>query len=184
MPTCPVSDVQRVNTRSAGLTLIELLVVIAIVAILSAIAMPSFVGTTQKYRAIGEINSFSVDLQFARSEALRRGVSIVMCASLDGATCSGKNNWEKGWITGTDPAAGAIIVLRKQPVLAGTDTLRPSGGTTAVLFNRDGFAGGLANGKLETFVAKPVSGSSSAVQCVSISSVGRQQKLTYGGACQ
>lgn len=169
----PLRTVTYVLRRHSGLTLIELLVVIAIVAILSAIAVPSFMSTTQKYRTTSEANSFFVDLQFARSEAIRRGEPIVICASINGTSCSNTTNWQGGWITGTDPAAGAITVLRKQAAFSSTDKLTSTVGS--VLFNRDGFTSGLGATNV-VFQVQTSSGAAAATQCVSLSSVGRQKK--------
>jgi len=170
MPRYPTPYAAR---RQSGLTLIELLVVISIVAILSAIAVPSFVSTTQKYRTTSEANSFFVDLQFARSEAIRRGENIVICASTNGTSCSGTTSWQGGWITGTDPAAGAITVLRKQAAFSGTDKLTSS--VSSVLFNRDGFTSGLGATSV-VFQVQTSTAVAAATQCVSLSSVGRQKK--------
>jgi type IV fimbrial biogenesis protein FimT len=181
MPICSIPDMKR---RSGGVTLIELLVVIAIVAILSAIAVPSFVSTTQKYRITSEMNSFYVDLQYARSEAARRGVQVAICASTNGSSCSGNAaSWNMGWIIGTDPADGAMTIFRKQAAWPGSDTMSSS--VSAVLFTRDGFTAALPT-SMVTFVATTMPANTNAIQCVSVNSVGRQQKLSYtaSGPCK
>lgn len=181
MPLCPTTYATR---REGGLTLIELLVVISIVAILSAVALPSFVTTTQKYRMVSEMNSFYVDLQYARSEAIRRGVQVAMCVSTNGSSCSSTASWTAGWIIGTDPADGAMTIFRKQAAWPTTDTMTLDYNVSSVLFTRDGFTAGLPNPTV-TFQAgtKPVN--TNAIQCVTINSAGRQQKLTYGnGTCK
>lgn len=67
---------EQVMRRNIGLTLIELLTVIAIVAILSAIAAPSFSGLIAKKRVEGALTELITDLQFARSEAVQRNTNV------------------------------------------------------------------------------------------------------------
>jgi type IV fimbrial biogenesis protein FimT len=178
MPRHPTPYAAR---RQSGLTLIELLVVISIVAILSAIAIPSFVSTTQKYRLVSEMNSFYVDLQYARSEAIRRGVQVAICASTNGTSCSGSTSWNKGWIIGTDPADGTMTIFRKQAAWPTSDAMTPS--VSSVLFTRDGFTAGLTTPTV-TFKATTTPANTNAIQCVELNSVGRQQKLAYlSGSC-
>lgn len=61
---------------SRGFTLIELMTVIAIVAILLAIAAPSFSGLIEKKRLEGVFTELATDLQFARSEAVQRNANV------------------------------------------------------------------------------------------------------------
>lgn len=130
--------------RSAGFTLVELLIVVSIAAILVTIAVPSYQWTTTNFRISTEVNGLVGDLQYARSEAIRQGMTVQMCISTDGATCSAAaTSWTAGHIVITNPIAGsgqAATVMRVQAAFTGTDTANGAG-VTAVLFNRDGFAG-------------------------------------------
>ncbi len=81
-----------------GFTLIELLVSMAILVILAAIAAPSMNEFSDRKKVVGPTRSFMTDLEFARSEAVARGTDITMCASSNGANCSGSTSWKEGWI--------------------------------------------------------------------------------------
>jgi type IV fimbrial biogenesis protein FimT len=62
--------------RAHGVTLIELMTVIAIMAILLAVAVPSFSSFLSKRRVENALTELTTDLQFARSEAAQRNVSV------------------------------------------------------------------------------------------------------------
>lgn len=90
------------KTKNYGYTLIELLVTLSIIAILAAIAVPSFNGTLDKSKHSAAINGFLGELHLARSEAIKRSRQIVICPSTDGATCAAPNSWNEGWIIFVD----------------------------------------------------------------------------------
>ncbi len=88
-----------------GFTLIELLVVVSIVAVLAALAAPSMRDAIERNAVSGHVNTFIGSLRYARAEAIRTGVSVVMCRSENSEagnpTCaagSGANGWASGWI--------------------------------------------------------------------------------------
>lgn len=59
-----------------GFTLIELMVVVALVAIILALAAPSFTGTLARKRLEGVASELSTDIQYARSEAAHRNTAV------------------------------------------------------------------------------------------------------------
>ena len=63
--------------KSHGLTLIELLVVITIVAILAALAAPSFNNLIQSTAMSSAVNTFMADMRCAL-HALANGCSLVI----------------------------------------------------------------------------------------------------------
>jgi type IV fimbrial biogenesis protein FimT len=65
--------------NSAGFTLIELFVTISIVSILAFVAAPSLNSMIKDHRLSGYTNDLMSDLNFARSEALKRAASITIC---------------------------------------------------------------------------------------------------------
>ena len=72
--------------RRRGFTLIELMVVLAVAAVLLSTAMPSFLESTARSRLEGAVNELAVDLQYARSEAVRERATIVLQVAPDGVS--------------------------------------------------------------------------------------------------
>lgn len=140
--------------RSArGFTAIELMVVVAIVAILTAIAAP-YMGQmvrTQRLRT----TSFDVfaSLTLARSEAIKRNVSVTM-------TPVG-GDWAKGW-TVTD-ANGNL--LRSQ---GSVDNVAVAGPNNVVFTGTGRLSLGIVPFSLDTMI-----GSSTVYRCVSVDLSGR-----------
>jgi type IV fimbrial biogenesis protein FimT len=92
------------SSRQSGFTLMELMVTIAIAAILMGIAIPSFIATIKSNRLTTQVNALVSSLNFARSEAIKRGLRVTLCKSGDGATCvaNATSDWSQGWIIFTD----------------------------------------------------------------------------------
>lgn len=131
-----------------GFTMIELLVTISVVAILLAIALPSFTSLMNSNRLSAQANEVVAAMQLARVEAVRQNKRAIVCGSANGSTCSGSTAWNSGWITFLDmdgngtPTAAEII--RADTVKA---PLVVRSILTNVSFRSDGMAH-LANGNL------------------------------------
>lgn len=162
------------------MTLIELIAVIAIVGVLSAIAIPSFVGTTQKFRAIGEISSFTGALALARSQAIKQGARVTICASADGLTCSHQNAWHQGWIIFHDPdgTQTATSPFKVQSTWKNTDVLTANPATPSITFSRDGFLAPEAGLTNVTLTLRTTPANPTALHCVILSRTGRWQVKT------
>ena len=183
----PAMKAQVSRSAARGITLLEMVSVMAIVAILMAIAVPSYQYVTNANRIAAEVNGLLGDMQFARAEAIKEGQTVTVCVSTDGKTCSGANNaWQNGWVVFSDlnndqKVDAGDTVLRVQSTFTGTDTFIASNNVAAVTFNREGFASnaGIAAGTLITLhAATPRSAST---RCLSVTLVGLATVLTYDG---
>ncbi len=130
--------------------MVELVVVICIVGILMAVGAPSYKYITTSNRIAGEINGLIGDLQFARSEAIKEGTTVTVCASTNGTTCVGAGStWTTGWLVFMDQNGSASVdandsILRVQKAMGSGDTFVADSAVIAITFNRDGFSQGLA----------------------------------------
>ncbi|MES2281742.1 MAG: GspH/FimT family pseudopilin [Pseudomonadota bacterium] len=129
--------------KARGFTLLEVVVVLAIIAILTALAAPSFTGLVQSNAVSSNVNAFMSDLRFARSEAIRRGGSVVMCRSndpegapaCDAGSGPGGNGWVSGWIIfedrdGSGGYNAGDQVLKVQGPITNLDTMVASNNNT------------------------------------------------------
>jgi type IV fimbrial biogenesis protein FimT len=149
--------------RSRGFTLVEVMVVLTIGAILVAAAVPSFQRVIANTRASNGTNALSGAFELARSEAIRRGVVVSVCRTLDpnaapaALACSNAaggiyaaGDWASGWIMFAKYGAGAIdvyedgadMVLRVQQQATGSTRLiaQSNVGVSVVAYNRFGTA--------------------------------------------
>jgi type IV fimbrial biogenesis protein FimT len=135
----------------SGFSLVELMVVIMIAAILMALGVPSFRYVTNSNRISSEVNGLLGDLQFARSEAIKEGVTVTVCPAQPGQTvCGNTSTWNQGWIV-TSPNVIPPVLRVQQPFATTKDTFVSLGGQTAISFDRNGFASAqpvLANGSV------------------------------------
>ena len=60
----------------AGFTLVEVLIAVLVLATVTSLAAPSFLSMLDSYRLEGAVQALHADLQFARSEAVKRNQHV------------------------------------------------------------------------------------------------------------
>ncbi len=117
---------------SKGFTLIELMVTVGVVAILAAIAYPSFQGTLRSNRVVSATNEVAGLMSLARSEAIRNKRGGGVCGSTNGSSCDG--SWNRGMLAWSDAngdgaLAAGETVLRFVAVNPSIVSTGPAGAT-------------------------------------------------------
>jgi type IV fimbrial biogenesis protein FimT len=95
------------GNKNSGFTLPELLIALGVLAILLSLAVPGVSSTIKENRLAGTLNNLITDIHFARSEAVKRDVRVIMCRSQNPnqnvPSCSGDaKNWTTGYIIFAD----------------------------------------------------------------------------------
>ena len=127
--------------KETGFTLIELMVTIALMALFAVFAIPAMNGFVEKQRVNSTLNNYANALTFARNEAIRQNVPVVVCGAqissagqLSGCAPDA-SSWSEGVFlfgdvnkdyaysaTGSDPDTNIRVV----------QSPNPSGGTAKV----------------------------------------------------
>ena len=108
---------RRPATRPAsGFTLVELMITLAVLAVLMAMAAPSFREIGLNNRSSGMINSLMADLAVARSEAVKTARPAYVSAV--------GGNWDNGWVVWVDADGNGVqdaaeLTLKRQEVING-----------------------------------------------------------------
>lgn len=182
------------SSDSGGFGLVELLTVIAIVAILAAIALPSYQQTIKTNRVTTDANDFMSALNLARNEAVSRGRTVTICSSANGTGCDGAGtaDWSSGWIVFTDFGVPGVIeagqgdtIVRAWGRVNTNDTVTSVGGYGFITFDRTGsvkFDGG--TGVLQdSFNVTPQGCQPGQQRVVTLMKIGRTSATTPAGAC-
>jgi type IV fimbrial biogenesis protein FimT len=171
-----------------GLSMIELISVVSIVGILLVIGVPSYRYVITSNRVSAEVNGLLMDMQFARSEAIKEGRTVTVCTSANGTSCANSNVWQNGWIVFMDINNNAAVdganevVLRIQPGFGNADTFVADNALQSVTFNREGFVAGLpvTPAGYVTVTLHDKTATSQWTRCVEITTIGRLRTERYG----
>lgn len=130
------------TSRQHGVTIIELLVTLSIVVIMMTVAVPGM----QDFMSTNRLSTITTDfmgtLNYARSEAVKRGVPVTACRSANGSTCAASGAWSQGRIVFLDEDGDGAVDAADDEVLR-TATATPTGYTligtvNTITFKRNG----------------------------------------------
>ncbi|KPX94624.1 MULTISPECIES: GspH/FimT family pseudopilin [Pseudomonas syringae group genomosp. 2] len=151
-----------------GFSLIELLVTVSLVGILAAIAIPSFTSSIQSNKADTELSDLQRALNYARLEAINRGVTVRI-APTSGTAWTGELQVYLVSDTQATPTA-----LRKVAAMSSGATLVADNNATAIDFNNLGALIAPAAAVTMTYTRGTIS------KTIKVCLTGR---ITLGGGC-
>ena len=130
-----------------GVTLIEMMLAITIMGIILVLVAPNYKIFIMNNEQVAAMNEFTGFLNFARSEAIKRGSVVTICQSDGGSSCNG-TSWNDGWLVfpdddGSNDRNGSEAVLKARMSMASGFTMTSNGGNR-VEFNSRGFTPGFA----------------------------------------
>lgn len=140
----------HMKARAHGFTLVEMIIVLVVAAILMAVAAPNLAVFLKNNKRTTVINEMVTAFNLARSEAIKRGTSVRVCASTDLATCTGGSSFASGFIAITGCAGAGTLVRVFDPDISSPTTLRgwdgSGGAVSAVCYQANGFPSVLVSG--------------------------------------
>ena len=96
MPVCKRSN------HTFGFTLIELLLGICLLCLIVTFAVPSYGRWIASRQLANHAEFLHQSLNLARSEAVKRGLRVNLCKTVDRHQCAETGGWESGWIMFVD----------------------------------------------------------------------------------
>ena len=131
-----------------GLTLVELMIALAVIAVVLAVAVPSFARLQGNFQLRSSAHRLVAAINLARTEALQRRQSVGLCPSITGSDCSG--DYSQGWLlfndTDRDRKFSPVdeeLIFRAQGLPAGYTVTNRSGSSLAeeaISYSPDGSA--------------------------------------------
>lgn len=131
------------NNSGRGFTLIELMIVLAVVAVLASLVGMSVSSAVSASSSASAKAELVASLTRARSFAASGTVDVVLCPSLDNATCATGYHWENGWIAfaavdpGSIPTSNDTVLIRHDALRKGVHLIT-SKGRTRIRFQPSG----------------------------------------------
>lgn len=132
--------------NASGFTLLEMMVAVAILAILASIGLPSFNNLVANNRLATAANETLAAMMLARSEAFKRGKTVIVCKSSNASTCNSGASWSSGWIVFVDDnnngvrdsASANEPVIRVGSAVSGMTIAGANGAENAISFTSRG----------------------------------------------
>jgi type IV fimbrial biogenesis protein FimT len=147
---------RKIVVNLQGFTLLELLVGLAIVGILASVGVPTYRNLIINARNTSASSQLHAALLYARSEAVKRSATVVICHSVNADTnfpsCSGSSqqgggsDWGEGWLVFVDKNkdtkfSSGDVLLRVQTKLFSSvkqGTIIPTPNRIQLSFNATG----------------------------------------------
>lgn len=167
---------RHVVRKSAGFTLVELMIVVVIVAILMAIAAPSFFRIIQENETRTQASRVVTAMNVARSSSVENNTPVSVCASNDQATCTGSSDGMPldGFLVFIDNDKDQVVDSGDGDIIVQVYDGLPSG-----YYLKDGFVSrtyfpdGTASGSDQDLLICPPSREEGVAWNIAISAVGR-----------
>lgn len=107
MARMPVSAAQPAPRQACasprGFTLIEMIVTMSLVAVLAALAVPSFQALSKRSRVDSTLHLLTAHFASARIAAITHNIPVVICPSRGDGACRQDGDWSDHWLTFRDP---------------------------------------------------------------------------------
>ena len=152
------------NNKQNGFSLVELMIAVFMLSILLTVGIPAFNGIARENALADISNRFITSITLARSEAVSKNRTVVMCQLNNaGTACDNDGNWEDGWVVWIDldndnnlenvnEANGVEVVSIEASLPAGyTLTALNNQFINRITFNSSGEATGDGGNLLELF---------------------------------
>ncbi len=129
-----------------GFSLAELTITVALMLVVVSIAAPPLSTMIKENQLQSQLDKFIITLNFARSEAIKRNQSVVLCPRKTETTCD-TVTWENGWLIYADVINPGVLdvpgdtILKQHIALPKDVTLRATNGSafdTNVTYTRIG----------------------------------------------
>lgn len=168
--------------RESGFTFVETLIVCTLVLLLATLAMPSFATWQQRQRIEACVQLLLASMSYARSEAIRVGLPVVICRSDGSGRCAAGGGYDFGRArTPVDWASGWVVVLETgygQRVLrthVPASGVRISGAANAIRFRPPAgqVIGGFRSFEVASTGVSYGASARAATRCVSVAAGGR-----------
>ena len=140
MRRCTSNTRSTRRSRMAGFTIVELLITMLLAAILAGIAVPSFRGMIANNRLTTQANDFVGAINFARSAAITRNMTITFCraATATATACATADDPWAAWIVRN--AAGEVLRNGAIEDFSGTVQVTSDLNDQTLEFRADGLA--------------------------------------------